>query len=327
MRIEIGTMSAFNRNLRIIAALVVLNLLLPLPAFAGRIVLNWGAPKITFTPAGDEILVEGKISISNSGDEKTLDVSPQIRVGSWDWAGEQQDIEAGTNSTWTVSAKFPKAKLDCTADPACAGLALPPVGEFPLILRIAYHDLNHYAFSGLGVLVASIGIDDKERFSASRLPTVLSMVKISGPAEEADVPGMGPIKVDADGFDATIELSNVTDRKVDAAVSLLTATEVLVQSPPQAYNLSPHSMVEKSVKLKNFSGLVGNDFLAIAVVQWENNGFRLFSQANRLFKLSPPDPSSTFLPIIWGLSGFSAALAAGAIYLFFRRPRAKSDGV
>ena len=286
-------------------AAVAAQFLHPLPAVAGKITLSW-TPTVVFSEDQDNIVVRGAIEIGNSGDEGTLDVSPVFRLAGWEWAGEPKNIDANGKQSWTVEAVFPKSRLSCSADPGCAGLTLPEKGDFPLLLRITYHDLNHYQFSAVEVRSASIGTIDPNLKGLLRVPTILPLLIIDGEGEK---------------FTGSVELNNISDNLHKAAVAVVSASEIVVGTPFHSVELAPHSITRTPFTLENFSGLVGNSYRAFAVVQWESQGYRVFVQAVKTVNLTKVSSAGTLFGLIWALSGFSAALILGAVFFHLRRPK------
>src|SRR4051794_11475111 len=87
---------------------------------------------------GKKILIFGKYSIDNQGDETAKAVFPSLEIGQWLWTGEPRDIDATKATEWPIEQSFDVEKLNCPAGQPCSSVTLPTNGAFPVFVRRYY---------------------------------------------------------------------------------------------------------------------------------------------------------------------------------------------
>lgn len=121
------------------------------PASAAQLIIE-GSAEITTEATADGVVLSGKYSITNLGDETARQVYPRFEMGGWQWAGDPRDMPPRAVQSWPFNSRISFAQISCPQNPRCAGLALPSMGFLPLLVMRHYQDLNGYSFSAPEVI-------------------------------------------------------------------------------------------------------------------------------------------------------------------------------
>jgi len=254
--------------------------------------------QLSFRVENDAVVVRGSYAVVNEGDELARDVTVELSLGPWSFVTDGRSLGPGEAYRWELDERFPLAQAGC-ADEAgddCAGPRdLPLRGRLPLQATHHYQDRNWYPFSSIAVTPVELVSADAGRGEPSRSAALSAELVLGSEAGQR--------------FGGSLHVRNPSDSARIVSVSFVVPRELESFTPAFLLHLEPGESSSTEVELENRSGLAGSSYEVVALVQWEEEGFRNFRLAPAVLHIGPPKTSRTFLPL--------AALAIGLPGLLF----------
>lgn len=201
-----------------------------LPVFAGTISMN-----ITQSAELRDGSLVVKVSMSNSGDEAALSVTPVLRF---------RDAEVRGKGKQTLE---PKGAFE-------EELVIPakdlPEGRWPYRLAVDYTDGNQYPFQALQAQVVTLGNP--------------APAKIAVPSVESEqIAGTG---------DLTVTLKNLTDAEQKATVTVLVPEGLEAETKSVAATLPAWGEDQVEVGITNRAALAGSRYPVFVAVEYDDAG-------------------------------------------------------
>lgn len=180
---------------------------------------------------GDMLTVS--VETTNKGDEPAYDIVVEAEVGHY---SKVRDAKKTLQVKETLKAEFDFQ------------LSFDKPGNYPVLVRVHYDDVNHYSFSTLGL----VHINFKEAVSA----------KVFGK--------MNPVQIVKEGK-VCVKLKSLDDKEKDLTIRLFIPKDISVSEPVKKIQLGP--AVEKNVcfPVSNFSAFPGSKCAIYALMEYEHN--------------------------------------------------------
>ena len=188
---------------------------------AGTISIQ-GSPKIQFELKGEIVTISGHVELVNLGDERALDVFPQLQIGSWGWTGNAYNLDPNEKHRWKINTKTPLSEWHCK-EKHCKNFQLPLIGSYPMEFYRHYNDMNGYPFSSM--IIESIFIGAKT-------------------AQSLKLPLQGQLQITSYGknFTAKLSLENLSTEDLEVAVTFKSTKAISIpEGQGKVLHIDPHT--------------------------------------------------------------------------------------
>jgi hypothetical protein len=213
--------------------LALLLILAPVSALAGSISISTSAV-VHYSPA--EVRLE--LTVRNVGDDPAMDVAPEVHYEEALFtAPARHELAAGATHRFDIT--IPHGQL--------------APGEFPLLVRVLFHDSNGYPFSAVSV-------------------ATFTTTKERGQAGVVLAPPKGPVAVNDDGALLAVSLNNQESGAVQCRVRLLVPNELNATSSLQTVAITPGQSGSATFFIRNRTAMVNATYPLVVVAEYELAG-------------------------------------------------------
>ena len=188
---------------------------------AGTISIQ-GSPQVQLELNKNLVVMSGHIEFVNLGDEKALDVFPELKIGSWQWKGDGHNLDPKQKHHWRIHKKASLSEWQCIEE-SCKSFQLPLTGSYPMEFYRHYHDVNGYPFSSMTVEDVFVGTE---------------AVKL------IELPLQGQLEVISHGssFVANLSLENSSNEQLEALVTLRSTKAIAIpKNQEKILDIGPHT--------------------------------------------------------------------------------------
>jgi len=233
----------------------------------------------------DEDWIEVKLTVENQGDEDTLVISPQLKLGQEEVMLDHiPKLEPNHSHQWTH--RFEVRRL---------GFQLR--GSYPLILKTHYHDVNYYPFSMLEVLLLHYKV------------------------EPSDPPIKGSLGVESVSHTgkATVNLINLSQHDLSGTVELFLPSELISRTPKTPFQLAKAQDMETTFQLENAWALQGSSYRIYAIAQWVHSDTHYTLALPQLITVTGYKSTGSVFPRIIGGVIFLIILFMATLYVEIKK--------